>query len=182
MLGRLINSIIKKVPIFVVRKLISCIRNSESAYGYQMRSICYTRLCKSFGEKVKIAPYVFLQNPEHISIGNNVSIQHFCLISGYGGVEIGSDVSIAAYTSIFSTSHPVNNPHQKIRDAQLLSKSVKIGENVWIGAGVTILYGTTITDGVVVGAQSLVTKDLVQKDSVYIGSPAKFLKLRFNEQ
>lgn len=180
MLINLVNKSISKAPAWFIRRLVSIMRNNDTALGYNIRSACYRRLCKKFGVNVTIAPGVYILNPEHISIGNNVSIKHFCIISGYGGIEIGNDVSIAAFTSIFTTTHPYNDPNINIRNTTLKLSSVKIGNNIWIGAATTILYGTTISDGIVIGAQSLVTKNLDQQDSIYIGSPAKLLKSRFN--
>lgn len=57
--------------------------------------------------------------------------------------------------------------------------SVKIGSDVWLGRGVKVFEGVTIGDGVVVGAFSLVTKNL-EPYGIYVGSPAKLVGYRYD--
>lgn len=54
-------------------------------------------------------------------------------------------------------------------------KPVKIGRNVWIGSNSTILPGVTVGDNAVIGAGSVVTKD-IPENTVFAGNPAKFIK------
>ena len=65
-------------------------------------------------------------------------------------------------------------------DRPLYSKPVCIGNNVWIGENVCILLGVTIGDGCIIGANSVVNKD-IPKDCIAVGSPAKVIK-RFNRE
>lgn len=58
--------------------------------------------------------------------------------------------------------------------------NISIGNDVWIGHGATILSGVSIGDGAVVGAMSVVTKD-VPPYAIVVGSPAKVIKYRFTE-
>lgn len=58
---------------------------------------------------------------------------------------------------------------------------VRIGNDVWIGWGATIMSGVTIGDGAVIGAQSMVTKD-VEPYAIVAGNPARFIKFRFSPQ
>ena len=60
-------------------------------------------------------------------------------------------------------------------------KDCLIGNDVWIGVGVVVLRGVTIGDGVVIGANSVVTKD-IPPFAIAVGSPAKVIKYRFNEE
>ena len=158
--------------------LISITRYGEGHLFLRLREILYRRVLKSVGRNLAVHPGVFLKEPENLEIGDNVSIQHFCFISAYGGVRIGSDVSIATGTKIFSSAHPYNNPEVKIRYGRLINKPVKIGDNVWFGAGAIVTGGLKIGSGVVVGAGSVVTGDL-KDDGIYAGVPAKFIKSRF---
>ena len=167
------------MPLWFICLLLRKYRYGESKLSYKIRYICYKILCKSIGENVKISPGVFITYPENIIIGNNVSINEFSIISGFGGIKIGNDVSIAHGCSILSSSHPYNNNQIKIREGELLKKEVIIGNNVWVGAGVTILYGKNIGNGVVIGAGSVVTKD-IPDNSVCVGIPAKVKKERFD--
>lgn len=177
LIGLLIRNIPKGYSYYLLRKF----RYKESKVSYEVRYMCYKKLCLSIGENVKISPGTYISYPENISIGNNVTIHEFCVISGYGGIEIGNDVSIAHNCSILSSSHPYHNPDMKIRESELLKGKVTIGNNVWIGAGVKILYRTRIADGVVIGAGSVVNKN-IPCNSVYAGVPAKLIKNRLSQE
>ena len=153
-------------------------RYSEGNIFLKIRRFLYKRVLGKAGRNLDVFPGVFLKEPENLEIGDNVSIQHFCFISAYGGVRIGSDVSIATGTKIFSSAHPYNNPKVKIRYGRLINKPVEIGDNVWFGAGAIVTGGLKIGSGVVVGSGSVVTRDL-EDNGVYAGVPAKFIKSRF---
>lgn len=60
-------------------------------------------------------------------------------------------------------------------------RPVRIGSDIWIGASVTILFGVTIGDGAVIGAHSVVRKD-VEPYSIVIGNPAVHVKYRFDNE
>lgn len=85
---------------------------------------------------------------------------------------------LGANTNVWDTDfHPVDPEkrlvQQSIMDAA--SAPIKIGKNVWLGAGTTVLKGVTIGENTVVGAMSLVTRDL-DSNAVYAGVPAKIIK------
>ena len=88
---------------------------------------------------------------------------------GAGGITIDDDAMIAANVQLISNNHDLYD------HAVLTCKPVHIGRNVWIGAGATILPGVTIGENSVVGAASVVTKD-VPANVVVVGSPAKIVK------
>jgi acetyltransferase-like isoleucine patch superfamily enzyme len=79
---------------------------------------------------------------------------------------------IASHTIITSLTHDYN---VKIYRETLIKKKVKICNNVWIGAGAIILPGITINEGAVIGAGSVVTKD-VPANTIVAGVPARILK------
>lgn len=123
------------------------------------------------GRAVVIKSGVIIDNPERLAIGDNVSIQHNCVLSCYGGLTVGSDVSIAHGTSIVTSSHPYRN-RKRIRAAALEAAPVVIGSNVWIGMHAMITMGVTIGSDVVVGAGSLVNR-AVADNTVVHGIPAR---------
>jgi Acetyltransferase (isoleucine patch superfamily) len=91
---------------------------------------------------------------------------------GGGGITIGNDVMIAAHTIISSQTHDPNAP--LFRETQIM-KPVVIEDNVWIGSGAIILPGVHIGTGSVIGAGSVVTKD-VPPGSVVVGGPSKVIR------
>lgn len=126
------------------------------------------------GASVKIGRNVSVDNPENLVVGDCVSIQESCFLSAYGGITIGSEVSIGRGTCIVSSSHPYEG-EGPIRRNPLVKLPVTIGSDVWIGMNVSVLGGVRIDGRTVVAAMSLVNDD-VPTGSVAGGIPAKKLK------
>jgi galactoside O-acetyltransferase len=157
----------------------------------------------SLGSDVRISSKASIYNPKKISIGSNVRIDDFVVLSaGDGGIFIGSHVHIAVYSSligagritladfgnlssrvsIYSSSDDysglsLTNPTVPERYKRVQHADVSIGRHVIVGAGSVILPGVTIQDGVAIGALSLVTKDC-EAFGIYAGIPAKLIKRR----
>lgn len=86
----------------------------------------------------------------------------------------GDDVMIAPNVTIATAGHPVD-PELRRRHLQF-NLPVRIGRNVWIGAGATILPGVTIGDDSVIGAGSVVTRD-VPSGCVAVGNPCRVMRM-----
>ena len=108
---------------------------------------------------------------KNIKIGKNVFINACCRFQDQGGIEIGDGSLIGHNTTIATLNHDFN-PDKR---ANLHPSPVKIGKNVWIGSDCTILPGVEIGDGAVIGAGSVVTKN-VPANSIAVGSPARVIK------
>ena len=91
-------------------------------------------------------------------------------------VYIGDNCLIAPGCHITDVNHGIESAELICRQP-LVSKSIRICNDVWIGAGCSILPGVTIGDGSVVGARSVVTKD-VPAGAIVVGVPAKLLRYR----
>ena len=89
---------------------------------------------------------------------------------GQGGIHIGSNTTISAYTQIYAQNHGIGKS-QLIQKQKNNFNGIIIGADVWIGAGVIILDDVTIEDGVVIGAGSVVTKDIPTYE-IWAGNPA----------
>lgn len=111
-----------------------------------------------------------------IIIGDGVGISGSSIVA-VEKIQIGENTMLGANTNIFDTDfHPVD-ANSRINQKNILDakhSSVKIGKQCWLGANVTVLKGVTIGDRVVVGAMSLVNKD-IQDDAIVGGVPAKLL-------
>lgn len=107
-------------------------------------------------------------------ISSNVNIN-----SGVGNIKIGSNTMIAANTYIINSDHDVFDA-LSVRDSGHITKDIKIGNNVWIGANCTILKGVNIGEGAIIGAGSIITKD-VKPYSINYGSPCDFKRYRFTK-
>jgi acetyltransferase-like isoleucine patch superfamily enzyme len=113
-------------------------------------------------------------NQRQVEIGDDVSIAAYVHMWGEGGITIGNRVMIASHTTITSLTHDYNQANMY---KSLIKNRVKIEDDVWIGSHCTILLGISIGKGAVVGAGSVVTKD-VEPYSIVFGCPAKHYKFR----
>jgi len=127
--------------------------------------------------KVRIYEGVTLWYPYRIHIGNNVTLNEFVYLSGYGDLTIGDNVRIGHRTSIITSDHSISDTTIPIYQQPLVEKPVYIMDNVFIGCNVTILGGVTIGQNSVIGAGSVVTKD-IPCDSIAGGNPARVIKQR----
>ena len=157
----------------------------------------------SIGSNVLISDKSSIYNPSKITIGSNVRIDDFCVLSaGNGGIDIGSNIHIAVFSSIIGAGKVIlldfcnissrvsiyssnddysglamTNPTIPDAYKNVTHADVSIGRHSIIGSGTVVLPGVTIADGVAIGALSLVNKDC-EAFKVYSGVPARYLKDR----
>lgn len=115
-----------------------------------------------FGNDVQLNDNVHIVCEDSIKIGNNVLMASHIFIS---------DCSHGSYKGDDNDTPPDIPPAKR----PLPSYPITIGDNVWIGEGVIIMPGTTIGDGCVIGAHSVVSKD-IPAYSIALGTPAKAVK------
>jgi galactoside O-acetyltransferase len=152
----------------------------------------------AIGEGVLISDKASFYNCANISLGNNVRIDDFCVLSaGIGGIFLGDCIHVAVYTSligsgkitlfdfcnlssrvsIYSSNDDysgkmMTNPTVPSRFTGVTHADVTLGKHVIIGAGSVILPGVTLHEGVAVGALSLINDDCAAF-GIYAGIPAK---------
>lgn len=141
------------------------------------------------GKYCRIEAYPHLYNQKKIiKIGKNFQMNDSVHIGGVGEIIIGDNVLIASrvyitdtchgdYNNKLSQSSPEEIPHTR----EITYKPVKIGNNVWIGEGCAILPGVTIGDGAIIGANSVVTKN-ISKNTIAVGNPIKIIKKYNNKE
>jgi carbonic anhydrase/acetyltransferase-like protein (isoleucine patch superfamily) len=121
----------------------------------------------TISDGVLIAPY-----GGSIEIGPRVYIGPYCVLYGHGGLIIGRNTMIGAHTVIVPANHGMGRVEQSMNVQPLTIKGICIGDDVWIGAGCKILDGVHIGNGTVIGAGSVVTKD-IDAHLIAFGVPAK---------
>jgi acetyltransferase-like isoleucine patch superfamily enzyme len=112
-----------------------------------------------------------------IEIGARSSVNPYSMLYGHGGLQIGSDVRIAAHCVIVPANHRFADPDRPIRAQGIEAQGIAIGDDVWIGAHVTVLDGSTIGRGSVIAAGSVVSGDIPEY-SIAAGAPARVLRSR----
>ena len=144
------------------------------------RSIKFGKnLTTGFGCRLEAYPIV--KNSQTLFIGDNVEMNDYVHISAGESIVIGNNVLIASKVFISDLNHgkykglmqdsPLDCPNAR----KLSTFPILIKDNVWIGEAVCIMPGVTIGKGCVIGALSLVTKNIPDY-SIAVGSPAKVIK------
>ena len=143
----------------------------------KIRYHLYKRRLKACGNRVIFAMGVKFFNPKNIVIGENVRIGARSILSGQGGITIGSNVSLGTEVIIWSANHNYMQPKELPYDNEYIKRPVIIEDNVWLGARSSIVPGVKIEEGAVIGLGAVVTRD-VPKCAVVAGNPAKIIKYR----
>jgi len=140
-----------------------------------LRQIVFKLSLKDLGEGSFIDYKTFFRYPSKISLGKYVTVNRGCeffasyLVPG-GTIKIGNNVILSPYVKMYTIGH---NPKTKRFDD--LAGPIVIEDNVWIGADSIILPNVTVGEGAVIGAGSVVTRDIPSK-CIAVGIPAKVIK------
>ncbi len=126
---------------------------------------------KKVDKTFRMFPPFYTDCGKNIKVGKNVFINSSCHFQDQGGIEISDGCLIGHNVTIATLNHEL----EPSRRQNLHPRKVKIGKNVWVGSNSIILPGITIGDGAIIGAGSIVTKD-VGANTVVAGNPAKILK------
>lgn len=113
-----------------------------------------------------------------VTIGKGSSIHPRCQLNAYlQPIQVGSGVMIAANCAFYSYDHGMA-PELPVRQQPLCSRGpIVVSDEAWIGTGSIVLSGVSIGTGAVVGAGSVVTRD-VPAGAIVAGNPARIIKMR----
>ena len=149
--------------------------NHTLPFSEEYNALLRELLGDHLGEGSTIAPPLSGAALDMLKIGKGVFVNSNLLAMARGGITIGDHARIAANVQLISNNH---DPY----DLDVLTcKPVEIGDYAWIGAGATILPGVRVGRHAVVGAASVVTKD-VQDYVVAVGNPAKVIRMLDREK
>lgn len=148
---------------------------AELSGGYQEPARVRELLGRLIGavvdESVTVFPPLYADFGKNITLGKRVFINSGCKFQDQGGVVIGDDCLIGHNVVVATLNHDLDPS----RRADMHPAPVVVGRNVWIGSNSMILPSVRVGADAVVGAGSLVTKD-VPAGSVVVGSPARVVR------
>ena len=143
----------------------------------KLRYFCAKQLLPYCGKNVNIERGA--QFAWDLSIGDNSGVGVNALVSSH--VTIGNDVMMGPECMLFTSNHGMRRTDIPMwRQESSEAKPIVIGNDVWIGARVIILPGVHVGDGAVIGAGSVVTKDVLPY-SIVAGNPARLIRMRTSE-
>ncbi|MEI7037653.1 sugar O-acetyltransferase [Fulvimonas yonginensis] len=122
------------------------------------------------GDGALIRPPFHCDYGWNIHLGAGVFVNFGCVILDVAEVRIGKRTQIGPLVQLLAADHP-RDPSERARGLEF-GRPVRIGRNVWIGAGALILPGVTVGDDALVGAGSVVTRD-VPAGATVVGNPAR---------
>lgn len=109
----------------------------------------------------------------NVSFGKNVFLNTNCYLMDGGGITFGDNVFVGPNCGFYTATHPLKyNDRNKGLE---LAEPIDVGSNTWFGGNVAVLPGVTIGEGSVIGAGSVVTKD-IPPNSLAVGNPCKVIR------
>ena len=153
------------------RDLCQTLNASREAEGEHRRELL-TQLFGKGGDSVWMQPPFFCDYGANIELGERVFFNFNCVVLDVCPVQIGSFTLFGPGVQILTPMHPLN---ADLRRRQEYGKPIKIGSDVWVGGGALILPGVHIGDRAVIGAGSVVTRD-IPDDVFAAGNPCRVIR------
>ena len=154
-----------------VRDLCQALNNTREAEAAARRRLLRD-LFAAGGDSVWMQPPFFCDYGFNITLGERVFFNFNCIVLDVCPVRIGSFTLFGPAVQIYTPMHPLN---AELRRRQEFGKSVDIGADVWVGGGAIILPGVRIGDRAVIGAGSVVTRD-VPEGVFAAGNPCRVIR------
>lgn len=159
-------------------KLLIKSYNRMVPYNAIKAQLIFKLIGLKYKKNVYFAPPFYCDYGKNIQIGCNFYSNMNCTILDAAKVTIGDNVLFGPNVSLITASHPI---HGEMRKLELhCGIPIVIEDDVWIGGNATVLPGVTIGKGSVIGAGSVVTKD-IPESVVAVGNPCKVIRKITNE-
>jgi len=136
------------------------------------RGALVNELVNAADGKAIIMPGFFCDYGVNIQLGARAFANANCVLLDCAEIRIGDNFQAGPGVQLLTPEHPLD---AVARRGEETARPIAIGDDVWIGGGAIVLAGVTIGDRSVIGAGSVVTKD-VPSDVVVVGNPAKIVR------
>lgn len=144
--------------------------NASLALPREARQALLRERLAEVGAGAAIRPPFHCDYGFNISLGEGAFLNFNCVILDVVAVAIGAMTQIGPGVQILTADHP-RDPEER-RSGLEFGRPVRIGANVWIGAGALLMPGVSVGDDAIVGAGSVVTRDVAPGATV-VGNPAR---------
>ena len=164
-LRRCLHSIIGAVPNNIAYVIDTELRHKRAEYN--------KGLLGHYGSNFQLSGDAFLVSPGCVTFGDDCCVNEFVHVLGGGGLHCGNGVWIANHASIITSTHP--SDVEFIGAHPQINLPVHVEDNVWIGSHAVILPGVTLGRSCIIGAASVVTKD-IPPYTIAVGVPARVIR------
>lgn len=147
--------------------------NATAADESDERREMLTALFAKFGEGAILKPALRCDYGFNISIGERTFINFDCVLLDCNRITIGSEVQFAPGVHVYTATHPIDAKQRRAGVEYALP--VTIADGVWLGGGAILCPGVTIGENTVVGAGSVVVRDL-PANVVAVGNPCRVIR------
>ena len=147
--------------------------NATDAADREGRTRILAELIGSLGDDVWIEPPFFCDYGSNIVVGDGAYLNANCVVLDCAPVEIGAGALLGPAVQIYAATHPVSPAARAAGKEYALPAS--IGANTWIGGAAVILAGVTVGENSVVGAGSVVARD-VPPNVLAVGNPCRVVR------
>ena len=153
------------------RDLCQMLNTSREGDQALRRFIC-TELFGDGGQSVCMQPPFYCDYGSNIELGDRVFFNFNCIVLDVCRVTIGDYTMFGPAVQILTPMHPLN---AELRRKQEYGKPIEIGSDVWVGGGALILPGVRIGSRSVIGAGSVVTRD-IPEGVLAVGNPCRVIR------
>jgi len=154
------------------RQLIKAL-NDSSEEDTASRAQVLKALIPNASDQLWIQPPFYCDYGFNLHIGERVFFNFNCVVLDVMAVRIGSRSMFGPNVQIYTATHPLD--HEERASGVEYAKGIVIGEDVWVGGSAVICPGVTIGDRSVIGAGSVVTKD-IPSDVFAAGNPCRVIR------
>lgn len=147
--------------------------NRSYGEAQRVRESILRDILGGMGENVNFEPDFRCEFGSNIFIGNNFFANFYCVILDCNRIVIGNNVLFGPRVGLYAGNH-ATHPEDRVAGG-CYSKPITIGDNVWVGAGVHIMGGVTIGRNSIIGAGSVVTKD-IPENVIAAGVPCRMIR------
>lgn len=131
------------------------------------------KLIGSIGENIRIEPPFWCDFGTYLTIGDNFFSNHDLVILDAGVVKFGDNVMLGPSCGFYASGHPFDV--QRRNEGYEYAWPITVGSNVWFGGGVRVVGGVSIGDNTIIGAGSVVTKD-IPAGTLAAGNPCRVVR------
>ncbi len=154
------------------RELCNALNDSHDAER-ELRERILMELFGTVGDAIWIEPPFYCDYGTNITLGSNVYFNFNCVILDPASVTIGDNAMFGPAVQIYTATHPIGASER--REGLELAQPIEIGPDVWVGGGAIILPGVHIGARSVIGAGSIVTRD-IPEDVFAAGNPCRVIR------